>query len=100
MQAHKYTLAILTLLLVGQLSAQSAEPEANTSTNDSAVKKTEATSDGIKTNVDKGEEVVKDLLGNKKESGTVATANKETLFITSKTAFTLEAKDDLSLIHI
>jgi hypothetical protein len=84
MQAHKYTLAILTLLLVGQLSAQSAEPEANTSTEDKAV--------------EKAEEVVKDLLGSKEKSGDVVTANKETLFITSKTAFTLEAKDDSSSI--
>jgi hypothetical protein len=84
MQAHKYTLAILTLFLVGQLSAQSAEPKANTSTNETAV--------------EKAEEVVKDLMGSKEKSGEVVTASKETLFITSKTAFTLEAKDDSSMI--
>jgi len=84
MQAHKYTLAILTLFLVGHLSAQSAEPEANTSTETKAV--------------EKAEEVVDDLLGKKGKTGDVVTASKETLFITSKTAFTLEAKDDSSSI--
>ncbi|MCZ8156515.1 MAG: hypothetical protein O9264_10380 [Leptospira sp.] len=98
MQAHKYTLAIITLFLVGQLSAQSAEPKANSSTNDQAIEKTEATSDSVKSNVDKAEGVVKDLLGDKSKNEAVVTANKESLFITSKTAFTLEAKDDSSMI--
>ncbi len=89
MQAHKYTLAILTLFLVGQLSAQSAEPKANTTTEKKEVEKKA---------VEKGQEVVDDLLGKDKNKTEAVPTNKETLFITSSTAFTLEAKDDSSSI--
>ncbi|GBF50780.1 hypothetical protein LPTSP4_23070 [Leptospira ryugenii] len=103
MQAHKYTLAIVTLFLAGQLSAQTTEPKANTSTKDAAVKKTESTSEQVKTGADTAETKVKEILGEKKEAtpaapSSVGVANKEILFITSQTSFTLEAKDDSSAV--
>ncbi|EMY70954.1 multi-beta-barrel domain surface protein OmpL47 [Leptospira vanthielii] len=96
MQAHKYLLAILTISFAGQITAQVAAPKATTSTKDQAIKKTESTSTQAKDGVDKVETTVKDILGDKKESG--ATSNPAALFITSKTSFSLDAKDESSTI--
>lgn len=100
MQAQKYLLALVTTLFVGQISAQVADPKANTSKNEKAIQKTESTSTQAKENIDKAEKTVKDLLGKKEGSSEptpVATAGPA-LNITSKTAFSLEAKDESSAI--
>ncbi|TGL39851.1 multi-beta-barrel domain surface protein OmpL47 [Leptospira perdikensis] len=97
MQAHKYLLAILTISFAGQITAQVAAPKATTSTKDQAVKKTESTSTQAKDGVDKVETTVKDILGDKKDSG-ASTSNASALFITSKTTFSLDAKDESSTI--
>ncbi|XDD53512.1 hypothetical protein AB3N62_13640 [Leptospira sp. WS4.C2] len=96
MQAHKYLLAILTISFAGQITAQVAAPKATTSTKDQAIKKTESTSTQTKDGVDKVETTVKDILGDKKESG--ASSDAAALFITSKTSFSLDAKDESSTI--
>ncbi|MGV3665123.1 MAG: multi-beta-barrel domain surface protein OmpL47 [Leptospira bouyouniensis] len=97
MQAHKYLLAILTIFFAGQITAQVADPKATTSTKDKAIQKTESTSTKAKDGVDKAETTVKDILGDKKEAG-ASTSDAAALFITSKTSFSLDAKDDSSTI--
>ncbi|WP_411823570.1 multi-beta-barrel domain surface protein OmpL47 [Leptospira sp. 'Mane'] len=81
MQAHKFLLAITTIFLAGQISAQVADPKANTSTKSEAVESEASTT---------AEKVVTDAVAE--------ALAKETLFINSKTAFTLEAKDDSSTV--
>lgn len=100
MQAQKYLLALTTILFVGQISAQVADPKANTSTNDQAIKKTETTSTQAKDSIDKAETTVKDILGKKEGSSETKTVAPEgpALNITSKTGFSLEAKDESSMI--
>ncbi|BDA77778.1 hypothetical protein LPTSP3_g07080 [Leptospira kobayashii] len=85
MQAHKFLLAITTIFLAGQISAQVADPKANTSTKSEAAVESEAST--TSSNAQKAAaDAVSDAL------------SKETLFINSKTAFTLEAKDDSSTV--
>ncbi len=99
MQAHKYLLAILAIFFAGQLSAQVADPKANTSTSkEEAIQKTEETSGTVKQTVDEVEKAVKDALGGDKDGQGVVASGKEALFINSKTSFTLEAKDDSSSV--
>ncbi|MDF3818969.1 hypothetical protein P3G55_03600 [Leptospira sp. 96542] len=100
MQAHKYLLATIAILFAGQIAAQAADPKANTSTKDQAIEKTESTSTQAKDNIDKAEDTVKDILGDKKQSSSPASvpADAEALFITSKTAFSLDAKDESSMV--